>query len=738
MSSVLSLFDVNLIIEARHMDPHSILGLHEVESNDTKTLAIRAFIPDAKAVTCIDIKDGKRYALERLHVSGFFEGQIRDKVNWFKYELEVEGYDANTWSIYDAYSFKSTISEFDIYLFNRGTHYEIYSKMGAHIQEVDGVSGVMFGLWAPNASRVSVIGDFNSWDGRRYPMRNLNRSGVWEIFIPGLSELDKYKFEIRTPDCQIFEKSDPYGNFFELRPSTAAHIYKLDKYEWKDKAWIEKRNKFDPFRSPVNIYEVHLGGWKRVESDNERYLSYTELAAELIPYVKEMGYTHIELMPILEYPFDGSWGYQVTGYFAPTSRYGNPAEFMYFIDKCHEAGIGVILDWVPAHFPKDAHGLGRFDGTALYEHENPLQGDHPDWGTYIFNYGRNEVRNFLIANALYWVEKFHIDGLRVDAVASMLYLDYGSNRQAYIPNKYGGREDYDAVEFIKHMNSVILKRNPNVLMIAEESTSWPGVTLPPEGGGLGFVYKWNLGWMNDFLEYMSKDPVHRRYFNNNITFSIMYNYSENYVLPFSHDEVVHGKKSLINKMPGDIWQKCANLRLAYAFMFGHPGKKLLFMGGEFGQFREWTEAESLEWFMLDYPHHAQIKDFVRDINHFYLKNNSLWHNDFDYMGFEWVNCERSDLSVISFVRRGSTEGELLLFILNFTPVVRDNFRVGVTHKGSYKEALNTDAVCYGGSGVLNTGVIKSEPIAYDNREHSIEVTLPPLGAVIMKYEKPNN
>ena len=735
MDSGLSIFDMNLIIEARHMDPHSILGLHEIDIGGKKFLSARAFIPNAKAVYCEDVKTGNRYKLELAHCSGFFEGTIEDRVDWFKYMLNIENCDGHKWSVHDPYSFESTISEYDIYLFKRGTHYEIYDRLGAHLAEINGVKGVRFGVWAPNAVRVSVIGDFNMWDGRRHPMRNLNRSGIWEIFIPSVCELDKYKFEIRDLNGKVFEKSDPYGNFFELRPSTAGLVYDLArKHKWEDGKWLENRTKFDPFRSPVNIYEVHLGSWKRVENDNYRFLSYVELAEQLIPYVKDMGYTHIELMPIAEYPFDGSWGYQVTGFFAPTSRYGNPAEFMYFVDKCHEAGLGVILDWVPAHFPKDAHGLGRFDGTALYEHENPIRGEHPDWGTYIFNYGRNEVRNFLIAGALFWIEMFHVDGLRVDAVASMLYLDYGANRKDYIPNKYGGREDYDAVEFIKHLNSIILGRNPNVLMIAEESTSWPGVTRPPETEGLGFIYKWNLGWMNDFLKYMSKDPIDRKHYNNNITFSMMYNYSENYILPFSHDEVVHGKKSLINKMPGDIWQKCANLRLVYLFMFGHPGKKLLFMGGEYGQFREWTEAESLEWFMLGYEQHSKLKEYVKTLNHFYLSNDGLWFNDFDHLGFEWINCERSDISVISFIRRGSEDEDILLFVINFTPIVRENFCVGVTHKGIYKEILNTDAVEFGGSGVLNTSAIKSQPIEFDNRQDSISIILPPLGGVVLKYE----
>lgn len=727
----LTIFEIELILKTEHSDPHRILGLHEIKKNGKKVLVCRAFIPDAKEIYCIDASEENLiYPLEKIHDSGFFETKILRK-EWFQYKLKIVFEDGSRWEQYDPYSFAPSISEYDTYLYGMGNHYEIYAKLGANIAELNGISGVSFGVWAPNAKRVSVIGDFNHWDGRRNPMRNLNNSGIWEIFIPGLNQNDCYKFEIKSDKGQIFEKSDPCAKFAQLRPSTASLVYNINNYKWKDKRWLNRRKEKDYLKSPMNIYEVHMGSWKRGE-DGE-FLTYEELAETLIPYVKEMGYTHIELMPITEYPYDGSWGYQVTGYFAPTSRYGNPDEFMYFIDQCHGAGIGVIADWVPAHFPKDACGLGKFDGTSLYEHDNPVRGEHPDWGTLIFNYGRNEVSNFLISSALFWIEQYHIDGLRVDAVASMLYLDYGINRQAYIPNQYGGREDFEAVEFLKHLNSIMLKRNPDVLMIAEESTSWPGVTRDTKDGGLGFSYKWNLGWMNDVLEYFSTEPLYRKYYNNNITFGMMYAYNENFILPFSHDEVVHGKKSLINKMPGDIWKKCAGLRNALVFMFGHPGKKLLFMGGEFGQFREWTEKESLEWFMLQYEHHSKIKDFVKELNYFYLKEDALWYNDHNIYGFEWINCDRPELSIVSFARKGKKENSMLVFVCNFTDVTRKSFKVGVPKAGKYIEVMNTDKEEYGGSGVLNIVPIKADDIPWDNKAYSIEITVPPMATTIFKY-----
>jgi 1,4-alpha-glucan branching enzyme len=597
---------------------------------------------------------------------------------------------------------------------------------------VDGVYGVSFGVWAPNAKRVSVIGDFNNWDGRRNPMRSLSNSGVWELFIPGVKQLDRYKFEIKDHNNGVFEKMDPYASFSELRPSHANLIYDISAYNWRDGQWMDERKRKNLLNEPMNIYEVHLGSWRRVPEENDRFLSYTETADKLIHYVKEMGYTHVELMPVEEYPFDGSWGYQVTSYFAPTSRYGNPAEFMGFVDQFHQNGIGVILDWVPAHFPKDAEGLGRFDGSALYEHADPRQGEHPDWGTYIFNYGRNEVKNFLIANALFWLKEYHIDGLRVDAVASMLYLDYGKRGGEWVPNMYGGNTNLEALEFLKHMNSVIAEKFPDALMIAEESTAWGGVSRPARYDGLGFDLKWNMGWMNDVLLYMSKEPIHRKHHHNNITFSMIYAYTENFVLVLSHDEVVHGKRSLINKMPGDLWQKFANLRLLYGFMMGHPGKKLLFMGGEFGQFDEWSESKSIDWFLLKYDHHKNTQLYVKELNRLYLSEKALWLKDFTPNGFSWINSGDADTGILTFYRVGEHNEDILLFVCNFTPVVRDAHRVGVPYNKTYGEIFNSDDERYGGSGVLNTAPIDADPIDWDGRKYSIQLRIPPLGVSVLK------
>ncbi|MCL2462164.1 MAG: 1,4-alpha-glucan branching protein GlgB, partial [Defluviitaleaceae bacterium] len=554
MLSTAELSELLEIINTTHSDPHRILGMHELPSENGTRLAVRAFIPPASAISVVDAADeSKRYKMEKVHEDGLFEAVILERREWFLYYYEIEGYYGEKWTAYDPYCFPPVISEYDRYLFNKGAHYEIYKKLGAHPVTHQGVEGVSFAVWAPNARRVSVIGSFNGWDGRRHAMRLLGQSGIWELFIPGVRKLDHYKFEIKTSADTLIQKADPYGNFFELRPSPSALVWDIGEFAWDDKSWMESRASNDPLDGPMNIYEVHLGSWKRKDNDYGRFLSYPELAEELIPYVQEMGYTHIELMPVEEYPFDGSWGYQVTGYYAPTSRYGSPAEFKGFVDACHKAGLGVFLDWVPAHFPKDAHGLARFDGTALYEHEDPRRGEHPDWGTLIFNYGRNEVKNFLIANALFWIREYHIDGLRVDAVASMLYLDYGKKPGQWIPNQYGGHDNIEAVEFLKHMNSIINKTCGNALMIAEESTAWQGVSRPAGDHGLGFNLKWNMGWMNDFLSYISKDCIYRKYHHNNLTFGMVYAYTENFVLVISHDEVVHGKGSLVNKMPGDLW-----------------------------------------------------------------------------------------------------------------------------------------------------------------------------------------
>lgn len=733
MLTTVNINELNLIINAGHGDPHSVLGMHEAVINGKECLVVRAFIPQAAKITVIDDKFPTRtYDMEKIHTDGFFECVIKTRKKWFKYKLEIRSYEGNNWTTYDAYEFSPTISELDTYLFNQGTHYEIYNYLGANYKVVDGVEGVAFGVWAPNAKRVSVIGEFNSWDGRRHPMRMLNNSGIWEIFIPGLQNNDKYKFEIKTAQSTIIQKQDPYGKFAELRPSTASLVYDINRYKWNDKLWYTYLNNIDKLNIPMNIYEVHLGSWKRVEEDDNRFLSYPELTQQLIPYVKEMGYTHIELLPIEEHPFDGSWGYQVTGYYAPTSRYGNPEEFMAFVDACHQNGIGVILDWVPAHFPKDSHGLARFDGTALYEHENPMQGEHPEWGTLIYNYGRNEVKNFLIANALYWVEKYHIDGLRVDAVSSMLYLNYAKDDGQWIANKYGGNENIDAVEFLKHLNSIMQEKNPHVYMIAEESTSWPNISKRVEDGGLGFSLKWNMGWMNDFLEYVEKDPIYKKYHHNNLTFGMVYAYTENFILVLSHDEVVHGKKSMLDKMPGDLWQKFANLRTAYGFMFGHPGKKLLFMGGEFGQFIEWNEKRPLDWFLLEYEHHQTMLDYVKRLNHIYKENEALWVKDFDGNGFEWIDCNDNEKSIYSFIRRGSRKEDTLVIICNFTPNTYEHFRIGVPFEGKWEEILNSDATEFGGSGVVNIKPAISVKQECNGREDSIGLRLPPLSVVIYK------
>lgn len=736
MITTTNMMEMSKIVNVEHASPHDVLGMHEIKENGKEFISVRAFVPQAASITVIDAQNSKKkYPMKKIHEDGFYEAVIEDRDKWFLYKLDMEDYAGNMWTTYDAYSFQPTISEYDRYLFGAGNHYKIYEKLGAHLTTIDGVEGVSFGVWAPNAKAISVIGSFNSWDERRNPMRILGESGIWELFIPGLKEFDIYKFQVKAQNNDVCNKSDPYATYAEVRPQTASVVFDLSKYTWQDKEWMDTRDTTDQYHKPMSIYEVHLGSWMRIPEEGERSLTYTEAADKLVAYVKEMGYTHIELMPVEEHPFDGSWGYQVTGYFAPTSRFGTPDQFMYFIDACHRNGIGVFLDWVPAHFPKDAHGLARFDGTALYEHSDPRQGEHPEWGTLIFNYGRNEVRNFLIANAIYWIEVFHLDGLRVDAVASMLYLDYGKCDGQWIPNKYGGRENLEAVEFIKHMNSVINGRHPGVMMIAEESTAWDGVTRSANYGGLGFTLKWNMGWMNDFLFYLKKDPIYRQYHHDKITFSLMYAFSENFILVLSHDEVVHGKCSMVNKMPGDLWQKFANARVAYGFMYGHPGKKLLFMGGEFGQFSEWSEARSLDWHLLEVEHHKQLQTYCADLNQLYLNEPALWEKDFDGQGFEWIECDDAKSSVISFIRRGNRAGDELVIVCNFTPETYFDFRIGVPIAGAYREIFNSDAEKYGGSGVINRVAVNSDRTAWNRRQSSISVKVPPLGIAVFKRDK---
>ncbi len=733
MLTTTKLYDIFHIVNGEHSDPHTVLGMHEMEEGGRKAVVVRAFLPHAAGITVIDYANKrKKYPMERLHADGFFEVTIADREEWFRYQLEYTDADGNTWRSYDPYSFSPTLSEFDRHLFGAGTHYEIYEKMGGRLMTHEGARGAAFSVWAPNAKAVSVIGDFNNWDARRSPMRRLGESGIWELFLPAAAEGDKYKFHVTQCDGRVVDKTDPYGVYAEVRPNNASVLYPLKRYKWKDRRWMTARRKYDFRAAPMNIYEVHPGSWKRAEGN--RFLSYTELAEQLIPYVKEMGYTHIEMLPVEEHPFDGSWGYQVTGYYAPTSRYGSPDEFKQFVDACHQNGISVILDWVPAHFPKDDFALARFDGTALYEHQDPRLGEHIQWGTYIFNYGRKEVANFLLANALYWMDIFHIDGLRVDAVASLLRLDFCKEEGQWLPNVYGGSENLEAIEFLKHMNSVIAEREPGALMIAEDSTAWPGVTKKVEEGGLGFSLKWNMGWMNDFLSYIKLDPIYRKYHQNKLTFGMAYHYAENFVLVLSHDEVVHTKSSMIGKMPGDVWQSFANLRLSYGFMMGHPGKKLLFMGGEFAQYSEWSEARSLDWHLLQYADHQEMQAYVKELNHLYAEESAFWAEDFDPNGFQWIECDDAESSIVSFVRR-SQEKELV-FLCNFTPVVHRGFSLGVPQEGVYHERLNSDAARFGGSDVINAVPLQSRAEPAGRCPFRVELDVPPLGMVILEREQP--
>jgi 1,4-alpha-glucan branching enzyme len=623
------------------------------------------------------------------------------------------------------------ITDYDLYLFGEGNHTRIYERLGAHPVTMDGEAGVHFAVWAPNARSLSVVGDFNAWDGRRNRLHTLGSSGIWAGFVPNATEGQRYKYEIHTRHGGLLLKADPYGMAFERPPATASIVCRPE-YEWHDDEWMRTRASFDSwFHRPMATYEVHLGSWARIPEEGDRYLTYGEIADRLIPYVKAMGYTHIELLPVMEHPFSGSWGYQVTGFYAPTSRFGRPQDFKAFVDQCHRNGIGVILDWVPGHFPKDAYALAHFDGTALYEHADPRQGEHRDWGTLIFNYGRNEVRNFLTANALFWLSEYHVDGLRVDAVASMLYLDYSRQEGQWVPNRFGGRENLEAIDFVRQLNTLTHAEHPGSLTIAEESTSWPSVSRPTYVGGLGFTYKWNMGWMNDILEYVSQDPIHRRWHHRHVTFSLLYAFSENFILPFSHDEVVHGKGSMFGKIPGDDWQKAATLRALYGFMYSHPGKKLMFMGSEFGQGREWNEDRSLDWHLLDRPLHAGLKQYVADLNRIYASEAALHDLDFDPAGFEWIDCNDNENSVVSFIRR-ARNGELVVAVVSFTPVPRDGYRIGVPAAGAFTELVNSDAEVYGGSNLGNQGMAFTEPIPSHGHAQSLKLNLPPLACLWLK------
>ena len=713
--------------------PKHLLGNHDYGDGQV----IMVYRPHAEKVCVVSPTGKNRDEMECLSdgVYGFYSA--KKKYKGTKYRIETTYQDGTTVVTADAYAFDSQITDFDTYLFAEGKHYDVYEKFGAHPMTIDGVKGTYFAVWAPHARRVSVVGDFNMWDGALNPMQMMQTSGIYELFIPDVAPGAVYKYQILTRDGEILYKADPYGNQCQVRPDNANVVADLTGYKWKDTDWIENRKqqtRETELKKPMAIYECHLGSWKKkIEDSDFGFYTYRELAKMLCDYVKKMGYTHVELMGIAEYPFDGSWGYQVTNYYAPTSRYGSPEDFMYFVDHMHANGIGVILDWVPAHFPRDAHGLGRFDGMPLYEHPDSRRGEHPDWGTYIFDFGRNEVSNFLTANALFWVEKFHVDALRVDAVASMLYLDYGKQDGQWLPNKDGGNENYDAIELLRKINTVMEERNPGAFLIAEESTAWAGVTAPASMKGLGFLYKWDMGWMNDFLEYMKMDPYFRSFNHNRLTFSLSYTYAENYVLVISHDEVVHLKCSMLNKMPGVEKDKFANLRTAYGFMYGHPGKKLLFMGQEFGQLREWSEARSLDWFLLDQPLHKKMQKWVADLNHMYTTYDACYYNDNNQMGFEWTKVDDANTSIIAFVRRGKTVKDQLLFVCNFVPVERKDYWIGVPCLTEYEEIINSDAKIYGGSGTKN-GKVKAFEEKCDRMPYAISIDIAPLSMMVFRYD----
>jgi 1,4-alpha-glucan branching enzyme len=714
--------DLEKIAKASHRDPFAVLGRHPCEGG----LLVRALLPHAEEASIVE----GSHALQRIAGTDIFEwrgavGQVPER-----YRLIWRDDQGREHIAHDPYCYPPQLSDFDLHLFGEGKHWHAHRLLGARVHQTDGATGVLFSVWAPHADRVSVVGDFNRWNGLAHPMR-VHGNGVWELFIPDLPPGVVYKYELRAKNGDVFLKSDPYGRHFELRPNTASIVEPLSKFVWKDADWLKVRAEFDWQHSPMSIYELHLGSWQR--GPEGEMLNYREIAPRLVEHAKGLGFTHIELMPITEHPYDKSWGYQATGYYAPTSRFGTPDDFRWFVDYCHQHGIGVILDWVPAHFPKDAHGLARFDGTALYEHEDPRLGEHKDWSTLIFNFGRFEVKNFLISSALFWLEEYHIDGLRVDAVASMLYLDYSRKEGEWVPNRHGGRENLEAIDFMRQLNEVTHSQVPGALIMAEESTSWPQVTKPTYVGGLGFDLKWNMGWMNDTLRYVAKDPIYRQYHHGELTFSLLYAFTENFLLPFSHDEVVHGKQSLLYKMPGDEWQRFANLRLLYVYMFTHPGKKLLFMGCEFAQGREWDSTAVLDWYVREFAFHQGVERLVGDLNTLYRNEPALYEMDFDWQGFEWIDCHDGHNSTLVYRRRNDKES--MIVAINFTPVPRDDYRIGVPDPGEYREMVNSDAADYAGSGLGNGArLLMAEERPWMNQPYSLVITLPPLAGIVLKLK----
>jgi len=731
---VLTHDELRSLVETRHNQPHQLLGMHSIGQG--AGLVVRAFVPHATKVEVQPVHEKAKpvIKLKRIPKTDLFEGTTRESDSVYAYDLVITDNSGNERRTRDPYSFLPTLGESDLYLFGKGDERRIYEKLGSQLRTIDGVAGTSFAVWAPNAQRMSVVGDFNQWDGRCHPMRSLGASGVWEIFLPGVGRGAHYKYEIRDRNGNISLKTDPFGFFFETPPKNAAIVWDNQEFQWTDQAWLQQRSHRDPLRSPLSIYEVHLGSWRK-KSETES-LSYRELAGPLIDYLTKMGFTHVEFLPVAEHAFYPSWGYQVTGFYAPTSRFGSPEDFQFLVNELHAAGIGVLIDWVPAHFPRDEWALARFDGTALYEHEDPRKGAHQDWGTLIFNFGRHEVINFLTANALFWCDRFHIDGLRVDAVASMLYLDYSRKEGEWIPNQYGGRENLEAIEFLRKFNYLTHTEFPGVMTIAEESTAWPLVTRPPYLGGLGFSMKWNMGWMHDTLNYFRRDPVYRKHHQNDLTFAMLYHHHENFILPLSHDEVVHGKSSLLGRMPGDDWNRFANLRTLLAYQWLFPGKNLLFMGCEFGQGPEWNANSQLDWWLLEAgPYHRGLQSFVADLNRFYQSEPALWQSDYDHHGFAWLDCSDHENSVLSFVRRNLDRTREVVVVMNLTPVPRYGYRLGLPTPGKWAEMLNSDSATYGGSNVGNLGGVSAEPIQCHGHAQSAKFTLPPMSVLAFSPAK---